>query len=241
MCHILLLQRQLYQHNVVKLAVFSYWIFTLNRYGDRRCLSVYKTKKKQNSNKDEDNTPCLTLSEEAKYVLQDLFTCYPPDEGELSEGTLKNCSQAATKVQQKPDSSFCKPSMRKAEIAKKVEMLAKRMNEEPRLRKVLAIWFIQKPDCFIFFLFHICCLPLWSGNVTAIEWMDVQIAEGRRKLPIASFKDVITSNLETQQVLIFHFAFSLLHLCSTIPPSLYEWCVGFPLLWLSCMFFDLHS
>ena len=57
----------------------------------------------------------------------------------MSEGTLKNGSQAATKVQRKPDPSFCKPSMHKAEIAKKVEMLEKRMNEEPRLRKVLAI------------------------------------------------------------------------------------------------------
>lgn len=74
--------------------------------------------------------------------MQDLFTRYPPDDGELSEGALNISSEAATKVQRKPDSSFSKPKMRKAEIAKKVELLAKRMNEDPQIRKVLAIQFI---------------------------------------------------------------------------------------------------
>ncbi|ONK74446.1 uncharacterized protein A4U43_C03F6330 [Asparagus officinalis] len=131
-------------------------------YGDRRCLSAYKTKKNQKANKDEEMATCLTLSEEAKYVLQDLFSCHPPDDGELTEGALENRSEAASRVR-KLDSSFCRPKMRKGEIAKKVELLAKRMNGDPHLRK---------------------------------------IAENRSKLPIASFKDVITANLETHQVVL---------------------------------------
>lgn len=97
---------------------------------------------------------CLTLSEEAKHVLQDLFTSYPPDDGELSEGALRNCSEVTSKLHRKPDSSFCKPSMRKGEIAKKVELLARRMTEDPHLRKVLVINLFTNLNCFFFLTFN---------------------------------------------------------------------------------------
>ncbi|XP_072951101.1 DExH-box ATP-dependent RNA helicase DExH6 isoform X1 [Typha angustifolia] len=131
-------------------------------YGERRRLSVFKSKRKPlPDKKDEETVTCLSFSEEARNVIRELFTHYPPDDGELSE--LRNSNQKAAKVQFRQDKSFCKPSMGKSDIAKKVKLLASKINESAQLRKVV---------------------------------------EDRAKLPIASFKDVITSTLETQQVVL---------------------------------------
>ncbi|KAJ0980405.1 hypothetical protein J5N97_008660 [Dioscorea zingiberensis] len=132
-------------------------------YGDRRRLSVYKTKKKQGPNKEEETTTSLVFLEETRNVLRDLFTQYPPDDGELSECKLENGSGKADKGQWKQDSSFCKPSMSKADIAKKLELYASRMSEISHLKKV---------------------------------------AQDRAKLPIASYKDVISSTLKSHQVVL---------------------------------------
>nr|XP_029117614.1 DExH-box ATP-dependent RNA helicase DExH6 isoform X1 [Elaeis guineensis] len=133
-------------------------------YGERRCLSVYKNRKKQGAVKNEDETvTCLKFSEETKNVLQDLFTCFPPDDGELSEKALRNSSEKGGKRPWKQGTSFCKPSINKSEIAKKVDLLASKISDSAQLRKIM---------------------------------------EDRAKLPIASFKDVITSTLETDQVML---------------------------------------
>ncbi|XP_008806703.2 DExH-box ATP-dependent RNA helicase DExH6-like isoform X2 [Phoenix dactylifera] len=133
-------------------------------YGERRCLSVYKNRKKQGAIKNEEETvTCLKFSEETKNVLRDLFTRFPPDDGELREEALRSSSKKAGKRQWKQDSSFFKPSMHKSEIAKKVDQLTSKINGSAQLKKIM---------------------------------------EDRAKLPIASFKDVITSTLETNQVVL---------------------------------------
>nr|XP_009399067.1 PREDICTED: DExH-box ATP-dependent RNA helicase DExH6 [Musa acuminata subsp. malaccensis]XP_009399068.1 PREDICTED: DExH-box ATP-dependent RNA helicase DExH6 [Musa acuminata subsp. malaccensis] len=133
-------------------------------YGERRRLSVYKSKKKNGSiKKEEEMLTCLQFSEEVKEVLQDLFLRYPPDDVEKREDAVNNSSVKVGKGQWKQDSSFCKPAMRKSDIAKKVEQLASRINNSSQLRKIV---------------------------------------EDRAKLPIASFKDGITSTLETNQVVL---------------------------------------
>ncbi|URE04822.1 R3H domain [Musa troglodytarum] len=133
-------------------------------YGERRCLSVYKSKKKNGSiKKEEEMITCLQFSEEVKEVLQDLFLRYPPDDVQKREDAVNYSSVKVGKGQWKQDSSFCKPAMRKSDIAKKVEQLASRINNSSQLRKIV---------------------------------------EDRAKLPIASFKDSITSTLETNQVVL---------------------------------------
>ncbi|XP_077253368.1 DExH-box ATP-dependent RNA helicase DExH6-like [Tasmannia lanceolata] len=132
--------------------------------GNQRCVSVYKSKSKQEPvKKGKENLTCLTFSEETKVVLQDLFTRYPPAEGEFSEEACKNSSEKTSKRHGKNDTTFCKPSMKKAEIANKLDLLTSRMNEPSDLQK---------------------------------------IAEVRTKLPITSFKDAITSTLESHQVVL---------------------------------------
>ncbi|KAL5976172.1 hypothetical protein ACLOJK_020502 [Asimina triloba] len=98
--------------------------------------------------------------EETNDVLRDLFTRYPPDDGELIAEATRDCAGRASRGQGKRDSSFSRPSMSKDDITKKVDLLASRINENPEMRK---------------------------------------IAEDRSKLPIASFRDMIMSTLESHQ------------------------------------------
>ncbi|KAF8408631.1 hypothetical protein HHK36_004694 [Tetracentron sinense] len=132
--------------------------------GNQRRVSVYRSQKKKVSiMKGEEKFTCLTFSEETKEVLRNLFTSYPPDDREMSKDKIGNHSVKTNTIKRKKDDSFCRPSMNKAAIAKKVESLASRMNKAPNLR---------------------------------------QISENRSKLPIASFRDVITSTLESHQVVL---------------------------------------
>ncbi|KAG6661759.1 DExH-box ATP-dependent RNA helicase DExH6-like [Carya illinoinensis] len=131
--------------------------------GSQRRVSVYKTKKKVDTTKGVESLPYLTFSEEAKLVLQDLFIQYPPDDGKIDYGMVGKQAEKIDKTRQRKDDIFCKPSMSTAEIAKKVELLASKMQKEGYLK---------------------------------------QVAEERTKLPIASFRDVISSTIESHQVVL---------------------------------------
>ncbi|PON35523.1 putative ATP-dependent RNA helicase YTHDC [Parasponia andersonii] len=130
--------------------------------GNQRRVSVYKTRKKKDMDKLQGLT-FLKFSEEAKEVLQDLFMRYPPDDGEEGKEMAGRTSEKNDKLRRKGDDIFYKPSMRKADIAKKVESLASRMASVAKLR---------------------------------------QLTEERSKLPIASFRDVITTTVESHQVVL---------------------------------------
>ncbi|XP_027331218.1 DExH-box ATP-dependent RNA helicase DExH6 isoform X2 [Abrus precatorius] len=130
--------------------------------GKDRRVSVQKIKKKVDTNNGFERLPQFTFSEESKWVLGDLFSHYPPGDGNLWEIIGEN-SDTIEKTKQKKDDMFGRPSMTKAEIARKLEALASRMNSVSNLR---------------------------------------QIIEDRSKLPIASFKDVITSTVESHQVVL---------------------------------------
>lgn len=81
--------------------------------------------------------PSLTFSEGSKLVLQDLFTHYPPDDGEPGEKLDANQSRKSDKTRGKRVDIFCKPKMSKAEIAMKVESLTSRIEKDANLRQVL--------------------------------------------------------------------------------------------------------
>ncbi|KAF8766215.1 hypothetical protein HU200_007721 [Digitaria exilis] len=130
--------------------------------GEQRCVSVYKCKKKQKPDMKKGPNH-LGFSEEARHVLQDLFTHYPPDDADLNGDPNRNFIDKAANIKWKTDSPFCKPTMSKLDITKKVEMLASKINGNAQLRKIM---------------------------------------EDKSKLPITSFKDVITSTLENHQVVL---------------------------------------
>ena len=123
---------------------------TLCRRGGQRRVSVYKTKKKVDSRKEEGN-PYLNFSKAAKEVLLDLFTRYPPDDTEMLTQLVENGSGRTDKIQGKRDDVFCRPSMNKAEIAKKVELFASKKEGDPHLRQVRTR-LMDYLFCIVFFL-----------------------------------------------------------------------------------------
>ncbi|XP_047180818.1 DExH-box ATP-dependent RNA helicase DExH6-like [Vigna umbellata] len=131
--------------------------------GKDRRVSVQKIKKKSDTDNGFANIPRFTFSEEAKWVLGDLFAHYPPGDGDLWEMVGENSDSTADKTKQKQDDIFSRPSMSKTEIARRLEALSSRINKVSNLK---------------------------------------QIIEDRSKLPIASFKDVITSTVESHQVVL---------------------------------------
>jgi len=68
--------------------------------------------------------------------LQELFAHYPPDDAELNGDAFRNSNNKGANFRRK-DSAFCKPTMRKPDIAKKVEMFTAKMNGSPQLMKVV--------------------------------------------------------------------------------------------------------
>ncbi|XP_059664898.1 DExH-box ATP-dependent RNA helicase DExH6-like [Cornus florida] len=131
--------------------------------GNQRCVSVYKAKRKVDKKMGKENLTPLTFSEMAKEVLQDLFTRYPPDDQKVDEEMIGKHSGKSDKRHGKRDDIFCRPSMNKDEIAKKVESLASRVEKSPKLTEII---------------------------------------EQRSKLPISSFRDLITSTIKSNQVVL---------------------------------------
>ncbi|KAF6172302.1 hypothetical protein GIB67_024924 [Kingdonia uniflora] len=131
----------------------------INESASQRRVSVYKPKNtRQGTTNEEKTVTQLSFSEETKIVLLELFTRYPPENGEKSEEMSLNHIKDTHNTN---DESFSKRSMSKVEISKKVASLASRMKSTPQLRQILEV---------------------------------------KSKLPITSFKDSITSTLESHQV-----------------------------------------
>ncbi|XP_071703468.1 DExH-box ATP-dependent RNA helicase DExH6-like [Rutidosis leptorrhynchoides] len=135
-----------------------------SRKGNARRVSIYKKKGKSNNNKVKKNSlTSFSFSEEGKVVLQDFFSAYPPGNHEEGENVASTSKKNNDNKGRKTDDMLCKPLMKKADIAKKLESVVARMQSDPKLK---------------------------------------QITEDRAKLPIASFKDVITSTIESHQVVL---------------------------------------
>ncbi|KAL5581513.1 hypothetical protein UlMin_013955 [Ulmus minor] len=131
--------------------------------GDQRVLSVFKKGKKGDMDNGDLKLASLTFSEEAKVLLQNLFTDYPPGDLEQSKEVVEENSGRADKLRRRPDDMFRKQQMSKAEIARKMESYSSRMEAVEKLKKV---------------------------------------ADDRIKLPITSFKDQITTTIESHQVVL---------------------------------------
>lgn len=183
---------------------------TLCRRGSQRRVSVYKTKKKADTKKEEGN-PYLNFSDEAKQVLLDLFTYYPPEDTDVLTQMVENGTEKTDKARVKKDDIFCRPSMNKAEIARKVKLFSSRIEEDPHLRQVLPLYqtaLEMHSFCFGWhFLNCVLSVRLYLflehsyANKFEGSWQFLQVTEGRSKLPIASYKDVIVSTIESHQVL----------------------------------------
>ncbi|KAK9749788.1 hypothetical protein RND81_02G150200 [Saponaria officinalis] len=105
--------------------------------GEQRRVSVYKGKKGNNkAEDDEENVTVVTFSEESRSVLTDLFIHYPPGEDEAIKQWLNKPAENSSKSRRMRDDIFRRPSMKKAEIAKKVESFASRIEKLPKLKEI---------------------------------------------------------------------------------------------------------
>uniref|UniRef100_A0A2P2LDZ6 ATP-dependent RNA helicase n=1 Tax=Rhizophora mucronata TaxID=61149 RepID=A0A2P2LDZ6_RHIMU len=105
--------------------------------GNQRCVSVYKAIKKEDNKVVKEGLANFTFSEESKRVLEDLFANYPPEDGNLADKMIGKDSEKANKERGKKDEIFCKPSINKKEIAKKMDSLASRVEKDANFRQVL--------------------------------------------------------------------------------------------------------
>lgn len=82
-------------------------------------------------------------------VLQDLFTQYPPDDSNQGEDLAGIDAVKADKMRENRDDIFCKPSLGRDEIGKKLESLASRIDNNPELQQVQLITIIIfTPLCY---------------------------------------------------------------------------------------------
>ncbi|KAJ4828926.1 DExH-box ATP-dependent RNA helicase DExH6 [Turnera subulata] len=132
--------------------------------GQQRCVSVYKSTGKLGTAGEMKKDTRFTFSEYSQLALQELFSNYPPEEAELERNELVSKYNLTTdKIRPNRDDIFCKPSLSKADISKKVESLRSRIETDANLR---------------------------------------QIVGQRSKLPISSFRDAITSAIDSHQVVL---------------------------------------
>ncbi|KAL1560914.1 DExH-box ATP-dependent RNA helicase DExH6, variant 2 [Salvia divinorum] len=133
-----------------------------NGKGQDRRICIYKCKRELSSMKGRENIASFRFSVESQAALQDLFSCYPPNDVDMS-GNKVEVSRGKSDSGVSRDDFFCRPTTNPFEIASKIQTLASRIEKETSLK---------------------------------------QIAQSRSKLPIASFRDAITSSVESNQVVL---------------------------------------
>ncbi|KAL9241714.1 hypothetical protein vseg_015792 [Gypsophila vaccaria] len=104
--------------------------------GGRRCVSVYKGKKGKMPEDEVENVSVVTFSEESRSVLTDLFIHYPPGEDEAVKQWLNKPSESSSKSRRMRDDIFRRPTMKKAEIIKKMESFASKIEKTPKLKEI---------------------------------------------------------------------------------------------------------
>ncbi|CAA7034087.1 unnamed protein product [Microthlaspi erraticum] len=134
--------------------------------GDQRRLSIYKGRHK-NGKKDEksnrEKLKCVSFPPEADAILQELFTHYPPCDGDTAATSFNKYSGKSGKQGQWNDDFFRKPKSSSEEILEKVASLSSRLRKDKALQ---------------------------------------EISKLRSKLPITSFREAITSAVESNQVIL---------------------------------------
>lgn len=106
------------------------------RSGKGRHVTVYKTNRKGGLSGKKERPFSFTFSQEAKGVLQDLFSCYPPTDNEMSENQVRELSARTGDSGASRGDMFMRPAMTESEIADKVESVASRIEKSPKLRQV---------------------------------------------------------------------------------------------------------
>ncbi|CAF2096509.1 unnamed protein product [Brassica napus] len=132
--------------------------------GDQRCLSIYKRSHKNGWKSNREKLRCVSFPPGADAILQDLFTHYPPCDGDAAETSFnKYVGRSGKQGRWRDDDFFRKPQISCDDIVEKAASLSSRLRKDKALQ---------------------------------------EISKLRSKLPIASFRDAITSAVESNQVIL---------------------------------------
>ncbi|KAL0740756.1 hypothetical protein Bca4012_082269 [Brassica carinata] len=134
--------------------------------GDQRRLSIFKGTHRNGKNKEKSNREklrCVSFPPEADAILQDLFTYYPPCDGDTAATSFNKYLGHSGKQGLWRDDFFRKPQISGDEILDKVASLSSRLRNDRGLQ---------------------------------------EISKLRSRLPITSFRDAITSAVESNQVIL---------------------------------------
>ncbi|CAN8315442.1 unnamed protein product [Cochlearia groenlandica] len=138
--------------------------------GEQRRLSIFTGRHSRNGKKKEgkerssrEKLKCVSFPPEAEAILQELFTHYPPCDGDTAATLFNKYSGKSGKQGQWKDDFFRKPQVGGEEILEKVASLSSRLKKDKALQ---------------------------------------EISKLRSKLPITSFREAITSAVESNQVIL---------------------------------------
>ncbi|CAN6842604.1 unnamed protein product [Brassica oleracea] len=138
--------------------------------GNQRRLSIFKDMYRNGKNKgakeksrNREKLRCVSFPPEADAILQELFTYYPPCDGDTAATSFNKYVGNSCKQGQWKDDFFRKPLMSGDEILDKVASLSSRLRSDRALQ---------------------------------------EISKLRSRLPITSFRDAITSAVESNQVIL---------------------------------------
>ncbi|KAF3575649.1 hypothetical protein DY000_02034867 [Brassica cretica] len=138
--------------------------------GNQRRLSIFKDMYRNGKNKgakeksrNREKLRCVSFPPEADAILQELFTYYPPCDGDTAATSFNKYVGNSGKQGQWKDDFFRKPLMSGDEILDKVASLSSRLRSDRALQ---------------------------------------EISKLRSRLPITSFRDAITSAVESNQVIL---------------------------------------
>ncbi|CAN7137328.1 unnamed protein product [Brassica rapa subsp. narinosa] len=137
--------------------------------GNQRRLSIFKDMYRNGKNKgakeksNKEKLRCVSFPPEADAILQELFTYYPPCDGDTAATSFNKYVGKSGKQGQWKDDFFRRPQMSGDEILDKVASLSSRMRNDRALQ---------------------------------------EISKLRSRLPITSFRDAITSAVESNQVIL---------------------------------------
>ncbi|KAG7573143.1 R3H domain [Arabidopsis suecica] len=137
--------------------------------GEQRRLSIFKSRHKNGKNNEaneksnKEKLKCVSFPPGSDAILQELFTHYPPCDGDTAATSFNKYSGNKGKQGQWKDDFFRKPQISNEEILEKVASLSSRLKKDKALK---------------------------------------EISKLRSKLPITSYKDAITSAVESNQVIL---------------------------------------
>ncbi|CAG7907561.1 unnamed protein product [Brassica rapa] len=137
--------------------------------GNQRRLSIFKDMHRNGKNKgakeksNKEKLRCVSFPPEADAILQELFTYYPPCDGDTAATSFNKYVGKSGKQGQWKDDFFRRPQMSGDEILDKVASLSSRLRNDRALQ---------------------------------------EISKLRSRLPITSFRDAITSAVESNQVIL---------------------------------------